>query len=262
MLILYLDEFGHAGAWDPSDHRHCHHPLFGLGGIAVECARARDLDRGYFRLKERYYKHEDASAWKDRGKRAERFEPKQLRDRRDRRFATEVLYLVRELRGCIVAYGCAKVIGIRRHDETALYNKTMQGALRNFDGVIAASGAATGIIVADRRSEPSDMLLLASAQSYLYSKPTVRRVAETPFLVRSDWHHGVQAADTIGRVLAAVHRYRADGDLTYQPLERTFGPLLDTLTMPIGRFRESVFIRRRQKLLAPSAVTAPTRTSA
>jgi hypothetical protein len=257
MLVLYLDEFGHAGAWDPTDPRHRHHPLFGLAGIAIECAKARDLDRGYFRLKSAFYRREIEQAWLNQGKRAERFEPKQLKDRRDLRFAKEVLHLVGNLGACVVAHGRAKPVGAKDHSEMALYNSVMQGSLRRFDGVIAAAGAASGIIIADRRSEASDTALLASAQSYLFSRNGVRRVAETPLLVRSDWHHGVQAADTVGRVVAAVHRYRADGDQAFLGFEQRFGPLLDSLTVGTGSMRDSVYVGRRRRSRLPPGATPP-----
>jgi hypothetical protein len=94
MVLLYLDEFGHAGAWNPTDPRHRHHPLFGLGGIVLECRKARDFDRWYFRLKTTYYAPEIERAWREEGKRAERFEPKQLSDRRDFRFGISSASLV------------------------------------------------------------------------------------------------------------------------------------------------------------------------
>lgn len=249
MLLLYLDEFGHAGAWDPADPRHRHHPLFGLGGAAIECAKAREFDRAYFRLKTTYYEREIERAWRSEGKRAERFEPKQMYDRRDFRFASELLRCISGLGGCIVAHGMAKPVGSKSHNEVAFYNSIMQGILRTFDAVITSRGAASGIIVADRRSESTDTNLLASAQSYLYSHShESRRVAETPLLVRSDWHHGVQAADTVGRVLGGLFRYRAAGDRKYVDYEHRFGKLVDSLSLTIanrmGIRMTSVYVRR------------------
>ncbi|HZZ86224.1 MAG TPA: DUF3800 domain-containing protein [Anaeromyxobacteraceae bacterium] len=252
MLILYLDEFGHAGAWDPSDPAHRHHPLFGLAGIVVECAKARDLDRGYLHLKRSYYRYEIERTWRGQGKREERFEPKQLSSRRDRRFAIGVLQLVRRLGGRLIVHGLAKRIGVRTHDERALYHSVMQGALRAFDAVIEASGAASGIVIADRRSETADTALLESAQSYLFSNQhRVGRVAETPLLVRSDWPHGVQAADTVGRVVASVHRYRTLGEPSHAAADREFGDWLDALSADIAGKLSSVYVRKPTRGLGP-----------
>lgn len=254
MLLLYLDEFGHAGAWDPADPKHRHHPLFGLGGIAIQCAKARDLDRTYFRLKTGFYKYEIEQAWRRDGKRAERFEPKQMDCRRDIRFAREVLYAVSNLGGAIVAHGVAKPVGVRNHKPVAFYNSIMQGVLRSFDGVIRAMAAESGIIIADRRSEASDTDLLGSAQSYLFSHQfELRRVAETPLLVRSDWHHGVQAADTVGRVLGGLFRYRAAGEQEFRCYEQRFGSIVDHMTVTIGRRLgidlKSVYVRNSTRVL-------------
>ena len=211
MFVLYLDELGHDGVWDPGDPRHNHHPLFGLAGIAVPGDRCRDLDRGYFRLKNAFYKFE-IERHVENGKRAERFEPKELRSRRDTRFAHAVFDLVRRVEGTVFVYAVEKKERQRQTD--ALYGRVAQGMLESFEKFLRKKSGkrhGTGVIVMDRRGEKSDVTLLGWMQSHLFSHDAVprgfHRIVETPLLVRSEWYHGVQAADTISRAAGRVLRY-------------------------------------------------------
>jgi hypothetical protein len=84
----------------------------------------------------------------------------------------------------------------------------------------------------DQRDPVKDVKLLSSLQSQLFSiEFDVRRIAETPLLVPSEWYHGVQAADTIARVAGAVFRTR------YGPADkhaRKAADRLDTLLTDSG----------------------------
>lgn len=249
LFQLYLDEFGHPGVWDPADPRHRHHPLFGLAGLAVNDNRWRDLDRGFLRLKRKFYKNEIERASILKGIRPERYEPKQLRSRRDKRFAFAALELVRGCGGTVFANGVVKNSTLSTHDEVALYNSTTQGALRQFERFLRnAAGRATGrgVVIMDRRDEAQNQRVLHSAQSYLFSDPAFRgrdpRIVETPLLVPSEWYHGVQLADSIGRVVGAVYRHRCLGDARYRRDDDEFGPMLDGLSAQFGR-HTTLFIR-------------------
>lgn len=237
VLLLYLDEFGHDGIWDPSDPAHRHHPLFGLAGIAVPGERARDLDRGYLRLKLSYYAHEVQRAGDRDGLRPERYEPKQLQSRRDFRFATAVADLVGKVGGHVFAQGVAKRIG--RHGEN-VYENVAKRTLTTFEHYLRqrhGTKLGCGVIVLDRRDEVRDLKLLEALQRHLFSTTLgyqFRRISETPLLVRSDWYHGVQAADTIARSVGTVHRHRHYGDVANRDRLDALGTKLDTMT-----YRES-----------------------
>jgi hypothetical protein len=255
MFILYADEFGHDGIWDPTDPQHCHHPLFGLAGVAVPGDRCRDFDRGYLRLKESYYKFEIARAAVVKGIRPERFEWKELRNRRDRRFAADVLRLVERVGGHVFAYGQVKPVGMAAHKSDALYGRTAQGLLDAFEKYLrhrAGLQAGRGVIALDRRDEIRNARVLASAQSYLFSAGPGRfeRIVETPLLVPSEWYHGVQAADTIARTVGAVFRFRATGEAGYKRTATELGPLLDARAYTLDDWR-SIFVRGMPSPSAP-----------
>jgi hypothetical protein len=246
MFVLYLDEFGHAGAWDPGNARFSHHPLFGLAGICVEDSRWRDLDRGFLRLKQSFYARELSREATLKGLRPERFEPKRLSSTRDRRFAVACLRLVGSCEGRVFAYGCAKRTGAASHSEVGLYTATVQGTLRGFEKYLKQFGRARGkgVVVLDRRSETQNRIVLESAQSHLFGStvPRFERLIETPLLVPSEWYHGVQLADCVGRVVSAVSRFRALSDVRYRWAGTRFGPTLDLLTVRVDRW-VSVYVK-------------------
>jgi hypothetical protein len=250
VFLLYLDEFGHPGPYDPSDTRHRHHPLFGFAGVAIEATSWRDLDRSFLRLKLRYYAEEIRKAQIVAGIRPERWEPKQLRSRRDRRFAADVLGLVRSCRGTLFAYGCVKRASPRAHGAHALYNSQVQGALETYERFlrsIADRQRGQGVAIVDRRSESQNQLVLESAQSHLFANPYMRqadaRVIETPLLVATEWYHGVQLADVVGGVVGAAFRARALGDASFAWAEQQFGRRIDSLSFTEAGW-STVFVRR------------------
>jgi hypothetical protein len=249
MFVLYLDEFGHSGVYDPKHPRYRHHPLFGFAGFVVEGHRWRDLDRGYLRLKATFYSHEIVRAQTLSGLRAERWEPKQMDSRRDKRFAVAVLGLIKQCGGMAFAYGSRKHSTLANHKHDALYNTHVQGMLQAFQKYLknaAGTERGMGLVIMDRRTEALNQLVLGSAQSYLFSNPVLRlpkaRLVETPLLVPSEWYHGVQAADTVGRVVGTLYRSRLLSDPAYRWTEAIFGAPLDAITKRIDAWT-SVYLR-------------------
>lgn len=238
-FLLYADEFGHDGIWDPNDPRHNHHPLFGLAGFVLPMERWRDLDRVYLKLKRSFYAWEIERAALE-GKRSERFEAKTLTSARDFRFTVAVLQLIRELGGHGFVHGRCKPVG-GPHDSDALYGSVTQGLMLAFENYIRkhAGTRGRGMMVIDRRTEDRDVQLLSSAQSFLFSaqgdvRGGFERLVEVPMLVRSEWHHGVQAADTLARAVGRVFRFRAAHDVTHQKFNTKLGQALDELAVTLG----------------------------
>lgn len=250
MYLLYLDEFGHPGPYIPSDRRYRHHPLFGFAGFVVEGSRWRDFDRSFLRLKGTYYANEIETARTLGGIRPERYEPKKLRSRRDIRFVADVMGLVGRCGGCVFAYGCVKHgSDPSKHSYTGLYNSHVQGALRQFEKFLRDSAGRTrgrGVVIMDRRTETQNERVLESAQSHLFSSPVFRRgdvrVIETPLLVPSEWYHGVQAADVIGRAVARIYWHRKLGNPKLERYDDRLGPVLKAHTHSIGGWH-SVYVR-------------------
>lgn len=241
MYILYLDEFGHPGPYVPTDKRFQHHPLFGFAGFVIPGDKWRDFDRSYFRLKRRLYKREIARAQVLHGTRAERFEPKRLKDRRDIRFISLVMALIGKSNGCIFARGCVKKSTPKSHSYDGLYNGLMQVTLRAFEKYLrdkAGKARGRGIVIMDRRHESQNVRVLASAQSYLFSDLMFRqpdvRVTEIPLLVPSEWHHGVQAADGIGRAIGSIYWHRRMKNGHFKKYDVSLGPIVRAHTHTIG----------------------------
>lgn len=247
MHTLYLDEFGHPGLYIPADPKHRHHPLFGFSGVAVPAARWRDLDRGFLRLKRRFYRAEIDREFYLKNVRPEHWEPKQLSSRRDRVFAKELLKLIAECDAHVFAYGLRKHGTRVTHDEVAMYNSTVQGILTQFERYLReVEPTGCGMIIMDRRMEHQNGLVLRSAQSHIFSDDYMRapgaRLVETPLLVPSEYYHGVQVADLVGRVIAAIMRYRLIHDQAYRWAETGLGRSVGDVTYHIGQWK-SVFVR-------------------
>jgi Protein of unknown function (DUF3800) len=237
MFLLYADEFGHDGIWDPLDPRHNHHPLFGLAGFVIPVQKWRDLDRGYLQIKRNFYAHEIIRE-EAKGTRPERYEAKELSDRRDIRFTNAAISLLHSLGAHTFIQGNKKPIGGPHHSD-ALYGSITQRLMDSFETYMRnrASKKSKGMIVLDRRAEQRDVQLLFSAQSYLFSAKNLpgsfERLIETPLLVRSEWHHGIQAADTLARAIGKIYRYRLCGEQAYKKFQDKLGTQLDTLTYHI-----------------------------
>jgi Protein of unknown function (DUF3800) len=233
MFILYLDEFGHAGKWLPEDPNHSHHPLFGLAGFAVPAHRWADVDRGFLRLKQTFFKSE----LKQLGKRPERFEPKRLDpiSRRDVSFAMEALKLIRSCDGHVFAHGTNKGVDFPNHSADAIYVTNVQGVIRQFEKYLrhrAGLGVGRGVIVMDRRNDKLNEIVLGAAQVYLFGGSQahgiqISRLIEIPLLVPSEWYHGVQLADVIGRAVSVTMMARHLNYPKMQKAEPCLGPLLD-----------------------------------
>jgi hypothetical protein len=236
MYLLYLDEFGHAGRWVPNDPLHNHHPLFGLAGFAVPGMRWADLDRQFYRLKCDIYKKEIFPFAISKGERQERFEPKQLKSRRDLIFAAEVLNLVRQNQGHVFAFGYQKSIDHKSHRDHALYIGCVENSMLNFEEYLKEHGgkqAGRGVVIMDRRNDALNGIVLGAAQSFLFGRSrnqfgrSIDRIVEAPMLVPSEYYHGVQMADMIGRATAAVHLHRLGLRKGLAKLEAILEPKLD-----------------------------------
>ncbi len=249
MYVLYADEFGHDGVYDPSDPVRRHHPLFGLAGFALRTHRWRDIDRRYLRLKQSFYRSEIIRE----GVRAERFEPKELdlRSRRDKRFTHAVFALLGDIDAVVFAYGVKKPVAAE-HNSRALYGSITQGLMRACEKFVRerAGQQTKAMIVIDRRQEARDVEVLASAQSYLFSAADdiprgFDRLIEAPLLVRSEWHHGIQIADNLCRVIGRTFRYRTDpaGESKWKGFDDEFGHEVDELTHRVDPAWRSVYIR-------------------
>jgi len=94
------------------------------------------------------------------------------------------------------------------------------------------------------------LTLLRWAQSHLFSAGQIvpggfDRVVEVPLLVRSEWHHGIQAADTIGRVIGKLYRFRSCGDGKCEKYEKKFGARIDALAYSIENW-STVFVKKQK----------------
>lgn len=267
MFLLYTDEFGHSGFYDPADPRHAHSPIFGLGGILVEHTRVRHLDRAYLEMKRRYFRSDIAQS----GKRDERYEfkgnrlakPSNATNRRNLRFGRELLELLISQDCKILARGRVKEIAFHGHDGSALYGTTVQALMNCLERVlrhIAGKHRGQGLILIDRRTEEQNKELMVSAQSYLYSRfPPFERIVESPLVLDSEFLHLAQATDNVCGILGGVLRWRYDpaNGAGYAHADARFGDLIDALTIQIGTFSSVTLGQRTGGPAAPPPAGPP-----
>ena len=90
-----------------------------------------------------------------------------------------------------------------------------------------------GVIIMDRRNDALNSRVLGAAQSFIFSRTSdnlegpIERMVEAPLLVPSEWYHGVQMADMLGRAMSAVHLHRLGLQRGLAKLEGILGPKLD-----------------------------------
>lgn len=96
----------------------------------------------------------------------------------------------------------------------------------------------------DQRNARLNDVVLASCQSFLFSRD-IERIVETPLLVPSEWYHGVQCADSIGRIISAVFRWRYLEEEKYQIAAEMLGETVDGLAAVYGEW-SSVWIRQAE----------------
>lgn len=254
MFILYLDEFGHNGTFDPADPTRQHSPIFGLGGVLIRDSQWRDLDRGYLRLKANFF----SSNIQASGERAERWEfkgtniskPSNQKNKQNERFAHAVLALLQSLGCTIVAKGRVKPNGAA-HRPVATYTSVVQGLMRAMEKCLrkmAGKKSGVGLMVIDQRNVAEDKLVISSAQSHLHATNNAgilrfQRLIESPLVVDSRYYHGVQVADIVCGILGGLLRYRhaKAHSKQYANLEPRFGGQVDSLTYTDGGWR-SVWI--------------------
>jgi len=105
--------------------------------------------------------------------------------------------MVKSYDGTVFAQGIVKSVGRNRHDINKLYTTVARRVLSVYERFLrrrAGTYDGCGLVVMDQRDPVKDVKLLSSLQSQLFSiEFDVRRIAETPLLVPSEWYHGVQA---------------------------------------------------------------------
>lgn len=245
MYILYLDEFGHPGPYDPADPSAGHHPLFGFAGFAIPSDEVRGFDRSFLRRKQSFYSKEIG----DSDDRSERYEPKRITGRRDMRFAQEVVYRISEWGGFLFATGCQKTTRTpQEHSRKGLYTSTVQASLRSFERYLRDGpdeGVARGMVIMDRRQQRANLRVLEAAQTHLFSHEYFRRenvgISETPVLVHSHWYHGIQAAHVIGQLVGKIYWYRRLGESRFKKFEDHLGGVLDSAAQHMGGW-SSIYI--------------------
>ena len=200
----------------------------------------RSLDRGYLDLNRTFFRNEIANS----NSRAERWElkgsslckPSNQANHRNKRFGVGVLNLLKNHNCSLIAKG--RVKRHSGHSTTAIYTSVVQGVMRSAEKLLKSkAGRQKGVclLVMDQRSEVKDRLVIASAQSHLFSEG-FERLVESPLLVDSKYYHYVQIADIVCGILGGLLRYRHAPLYSgqYSFIETAYGRDVDQLTAKLS----------------------------
>ena len=122
------------------------------------------------------------------------------------------------------------------HRDHAIYIGCVQNSMLNFEKYLkdrAGRKTGQGLIIMDRRNDALNSIVLGAAQSFIFGRALdefgrpIDRIVEAPLLVPSEWYHGIQMADMIGRTMAAVHLHRLGLQRGLAKIEAILGPKLD-----------------------------------
>lgn len=75
--------------------------------------------------------------------------------------------------------------------------------------------------------------MLGAAQSFLFGRTlmqhgrAIERIVEAPLLAPSEWYHGAQIAEVLGRAVAAVYFHRLGLKRGLAKFESILGPKID-----------------------------------
>lgn len=117
--------------------------------------------------------------------------------------------------------------------------------MMNFEKYLKEHGgnqAGRGVLVMDRRNDALNGIVLGAAQSFLFGRSKIHygrrieRLVEAPMLVPSEWYHGVQMADMVGRAMAGVHLHRLQLQKGLAKLEAMLGPKVDQFGYGNGKW--------------------------
>jgi len=233
MYISYLDEFGHIGPYVARDDpRFKTHPVFGIGGVVLPMAKARELAMFFFKLKcsllafeiERDQVH--PARWEKKGS-ALLTTQNVTKYPEVRRAINRILNWLERNDGHVFYVGYEKQRGTAGDSPESLYHRSLIQSVRRLGGTIAPSQY---MIVLDEQGKIFREKAVAAAAGFMFTNRAGHSLLEPPLQVESHLYQTVQCADWICALLGRLSAYRTDPAFAeFEWAERYFGARIDAI---------------------------------
>lgn len=236
MWLVFLDEFGHDGAYVSRDHpRFNQSPVFGLGGLALREHSAIDFALDFGRLKAntlgwpyRYREAKGRTIFK-----AGAFDDSLGSSRRHHtaNVANRFLSLVRKHEGHVLYRGIVKASDIADHSASKVHMACLRRVFATVNSYCGESESYFLMSFDRHETHLKKMQFISGAHRDSDGKV---RIADYPHDLESRYHNSIQAADWVCALLGRVWAYRVDavGWASHKPYDDRFSNLLTQVTLP------------------------------
>lgn len=230
MLVAYIDEFGHDGAYINDDHpKFKQHPAFGYGGYIIPADKTREMGALFKRERNILFSsHIQASStphqWERKGN--EFFSTGSI-DRYPEytRVFKSLITQLRKLGGHVFYYGDEKPVGtVKQTDRTS--RVTAEDALRETINRLCRHADVRGedlLIVADSITDKTRQEIAAQMYAHIFSRSQthqdMRRIIDVPLHIESKLNTNIQFADWICGLLSRASHYQLvrDSQFSWAP---------------------------------------------
>jgi hypothetical protein len=234
MHIVYLDEFGHIGAYVArTDERYKTHPVFGLGGFSLPVEKVRGFGSFFQNLKNELLAWEIAQSGTHPGRWEKKGSSLLTTTNIDTypevgKAIKRILRRIKTDGGSVFYYGQVKPLGQTSETSRQRYDHVMIQSIKRLHRLPTDRF----MIILDEVDTASRLDALASASGFMFGSRDGRKLVEPPMQVESHLYATVQCADWICALLGRITSYAVDDGFAEMGwASRMFGRNLAEVTM-------------------------------
>lgn len=239
MLLAYLDEIGHTGAFVSTTHKqYADSPAFGYGGFVIPVGKAREFGANFAAVKKRVFRteipdNEDPGRWEKKG--ANLLFAKAAAERpQNIRILGALVKNLRRMDGSLFYYADEKPLGTPketnsgseefRERETSAMTETLNRLAR-----YAHHKDETIMVMMDQVNEKSRKKRLPEMYAHILGRaseyPEMRRIIEPPMHIDSELSSNIQFADWVCALAKRAIEYQLVDNSRYHwvPCESALG---------------------------------------
>ncbi|MGN0097239.1 MAG: DUF3800 domain-containing protein [Corynebacterium sp.] len=222
MLLAYLDEIGHTGAFVSTTHnRYADSPAFGYGGFVIPVERAREFGANFAAVKKRVFRseipdNEDPGRWEKKG--ANLLFAKVPDERpQNIRVLGGLIKSLRKMEGSLFYYADEKPLGTPKEVNSGSKEYLEREAYAMTEALNrlarhAQYKAETIMVMMDQVNEKSRKKRLPEMYAHILGRasehPEMRRIIEPPMHIDSELSSNIQFADWVCALVKRAIEYQ------------------------------------------------------